>query len=88
MALEQWLQESKCHKLKIVTANKDLAIATSLLAKKISIDFEWEKYLDGKNNSNLIKRIYHSLPNIIQSPIWLLRYTLLNWPLKGAGVKL
>ena len=86
MALEQWLQENKCHKLKIVTANKALANAVALLAKKISIDFEWEKSIDSKKSSNLIKRIYHSLPNIIQSTIWLLRYTLLNWPLKGVGV--
>jgi surface carbohydrate biosynthesis protein (TIGR04326 family) len=87
MALEQWLQENKYHEIKIVTANKALADAVILLAKKLSIDFEWEKSIDSKNSSNLIKRIYHSLPNIIQSPIWLLRYALLNWPLKGARVK-
>ena len=86
MALEQWLQENKYHKLKIVTSNKALAGAAALLTKKISIDFEWEKSVDSKNSSNLIKRIYHSLPNIIHSTIWLLRYTLLNWPLKGVGV--
>lgn len=86
MALEQWLQENKYHKLKIITANEALAGAAALLAKKISIDFEWEKSVDSKNGSNLIKRIYHSLPNIIHSTIWLLRYTLLNWPLKGVGV--
>ena len=40
MALEQWLQENKYHKLKIVTSNKALAGAAALLTKKISIDFE------------------------------------------------
>ncbi len=87
MALEQWLQENNYQKIQLVTANKELAASISLLAKKISIDFEWEKSLDSKNSSNLIKKTFHSLPNIIQSPIWLLRYILSNWPLKGAGVK-
>jgi surface carbohydrate biosynthesis protein (TIGR04326 family) len=87
IALEQWLQENNYQKIQLVTTDRGLAMSISLLTKELSIGFEWEKSLDGKNSSNLIKRIYHSLPNIIQSPIWLLRYTLLNWPLKGAGVK-
>ena len=87
MALERWLQENNYQKIQLLTADRELAMSISLLSKKLSIDFEWEKSIDSKNSSNLIKRAYHSLPNIIQSPVWLLRYTLLNWPLKGVGVK-
>ena len=87
MALERWLQENNYQKIQLLTADRELAMSISLLSKKLSIDFEWEKSIDSKNSSNLIKRVYHSLPNIIQSPIWLLHYTLLNWSLKGVGVK-
>ena len=87
MALEQWLQENNYQKIQLLTADRELAMSISLLSKKLSIDFEWEKSIDSKNSSNLIKRFFHSLPNIIQSPIWLLRYMLLNWPLKDVGVK-
>ena len=87
IALEKWLQENNYQKIQLLTADRELAMSISLLSKKLSIDFEWEKSIDSKNSSNLIKRVYHLLPNIVQSPIWLLHYTLLNWSLKGVGVK-
>lgn len=87
MALEQWLQENKYQKLKLVTANDELAMSVSLLAKKLLIDFEWEKEQIRNSNKSLAQRVFHSLPNIIQSPIWLMHYLISNWPLKGVGVK-
>ena len=87
MALEQWLQENRYHKLQLVTANEGLAMACSLLAKKLLIEFDWKKGPNSRRNKSTVKRVYHTLPNIIQSPIWLLRNLLSNWPLKGVGVK-
>ena len=87
MALEQWLQENKYQKLKLVTANDELAMSVSLLAKRLSIDFEWKKEQNSKSNRSIAKKVFHALPNIIQSPIWLMYYLLSNWPLKGVGVK-
>ena len=87
MALEKWLQENKYQKLKLVTANDELAMSVSLLAKRLSIDFEWKKEQNSKSNRSIAKKVFHALPNIIQSPIWLMYYLLSNWPLKGVGVK-
>ena len=87
MVLEQWLQENKYQKLKLVTANDELAMSVSLLAKRLLIDFEWKKEQIRKSNTSVAKKVFHALPNIIQSPIWLMYYLLSNWPLKGVGVK-
>ncbi len=87
MALEQWLQENKYLKLKLVTANDELAMSMSLLAKRLLIDFEWKKEQKSKSNRSVVKKVFHALPNIIQSPIWLMYYLLSNWPLKGVGVR-
>jgi surface carbohydrate biosynthesis protein (TIGR04326 family) len=87
MALEQWLQENKYQKLKLVTVNDELAMSVSLLAKRLLIDFEWKKEQRSKPDTSVAKKAFHALPNIIQSPIWLMYYLLSNWPLKGVGVK-
>jgi surface carbohydrate biosynthesis protein (TIGR04326 family) len=87
LALEQWLQKKKYHKLQFEIANEELAIAVSQLAKQLSIDFEWKKTLICKNSPSLINRIYYSLPNIFKAPIWLLRYLFDNWSLKGVGIQ-
>ena len=87
MSLEQWLQENKYQKLKLVTANDELAMSVSLLAKRLSIDFEWKKEQNSKSNRSAAKKVFHALPNIIQSPIWLVHYLISNWALIGVGVK-
>lgn len=88
-ALEQWLQENKYQKIRLTTANKELATAVFLLTKKLSICFEWEKNQNNKINSNstLLKKAFRTLPNIIKAPVWLLHYLLSNWALKGVGLK-
>jgi surface carbohydrate biosynthesis protein (TIGR04326 family) len=87
MALEQWLQENKYQKIKLVSINNDLAMSVSLLADRLLIDFEWERGQNKKSNKGLLKKAFHSLPNVIQSPIWLMYYVFSNWPLKGVGVE-
>ena len=89
IALEQWLQENKYQKIRLITANNELAAAVFLLTKKLSICFEWEKDQNNKINSNstLLKKAFRTLPNIIKAPIWLLHYLLSNWALKGVGLK-
>ena len=87
MALEKWLHENGYKKIQLVTLNNELADAVSLLSKKLLIDFEWKKISKEKNIPISIKKIFDSVPSIIQQAIWLLRYLASNWQLKGAGVK-
>ena len=74
MALEQWLKKNKYQKFILVTANEKLAMSVYMLAKRLLIDFEWKKEIIKKPNKGLIKIAYHSLPNFIQSPIWLMYF--------------
>jgi len=87
MALEEWLHENSYKKIQLVTLNNELADAISLLSKKLLIDFEWKKISKEKNSTISIKKVFFSLPSVIQQPIWLLKYLTFNWQLKGVGVK-
>ena len=87
MALEKWVDENNYKKIQLVTSNNELADAVSLLSKKLLIDFKWKKINKENNSSISIKKIFYLIPNFIQQPIWLLRYLVINWPLKGVGVK-
>ena len=55
IALEQWLKENRYQKLKLVTGNAALATSVSLLAKKLLIDFEWEKEQNVNSNKTVAK---------------------------------
>tara|TARA_B110000008_G_C16975104_1_gene565530 strand:+ start:318 stop:2228 length:1911 start_codon:yes stop_codon:yes gene_type:complete len=87
LALEHWLKENRYHTLVLETDNDELAFSLSLLAKQLLIDFKWEKKHKRSLNISFKKRVFQSLPNIIQSPIWLIFYLVSNWSLKGVGVK-
>jgi len=87
MALEEWLQDKKYHKVRLVSDNRALSKSISLLAKKLLIDFEWQKEQNKSPKIGLLKRVFHTFPNVIQSSIWLVYYLIFNWPLKGVGLK-
>ena len=87
LALEQWLKENKYHTLVLESDNDELAFSLSLLANKLSIDFKWKKNHKRSLKNIFKKRVFQSLPNIIQSPIWIIFYLVSNWPLKGVGLK-
>jgi len=87
MALDLLLKEKCYHKIKIVSINENLAMSVSQLTNKLQIDFEWERIQNIKPKRSLINKLFHMLPNLIQSPIWLTNYLFSNWPLKGVGVK-
>jgi surface carbohydrate biosynthesis protein (TIGR04326 family) len=89
MALEQWLQENKYQKIKIMSANVELIMSVSLLAKKLQIDFEFEREQNLKPNRSFrsLRSFFNLLPSVIQAPIWLVYYLFANWTLKGVGVE-
>ena len=87
MALELWLQKNHYKKIKLISSNYNLAKSISLLAKKLLIDFEWQQVQNKNLKIDLLKRVFHTLPAVIQSPIWLVYYLICNWPLKGIGLK-
>jgi len=87
IGLREWLKENKYEGIYLITDNKELLDAISLLSKELLIDFEWIKEKEVKPKSGRVKQVFSVLPNIIQQPIWLLYYILSNWSLKGVGVK-
>ena len=86
MALEYFFKENKYKKLKLLSSNKNLSKSIYLLAKKLEIDFEWKRQPENKTNLINIKSVFHMLPNIIKSPVWLIHYLFSNWALKGVGI--
>jgi len=85
LALEEFLKINKYSKIKLITSNKNLAKSISLLAKKLSIDFDFIFNKNKKNKQALQSKFLRFLPNIIRSPIWLVHFFITNMALKDVG---
>jgi len=88
LALELWFKENYYQKIKLISANENLAMSISQLADRLKIDFEWENKQDKNQSKSLLRVFFHSLPNLLKSPIWLISYIFSNWSLRGEGVEL
>jgi surface carbohydrate biosynthesis protein (TIGR04326 family) len=50
------------------------------------MEFEWQRKSTEVENWSWLRRLNQSLPNSLQALIWLIRYLLLNWSLRGVGL--
>jgi len=87
LAFSYWLNENKYDKIKLVSANKNLAESLQQLSVQMGMDFIWKKVSSTKVTDSLIRRVYSNLPNVFKAVISLLHYLLDRWKLKGVGVE-
>jgi surface carbohydrate biosynthesis protein (TIGR04326 family) len=90
MALEDWLQSKVFTNFKFVSADSSLADCIEAWCKKKGLAFDWQRLpkISKKNiQSSLIRIIYQFFPSNIKMVVWLIRYMVLRWPLKGVGLR-
>ena len=89
MALKDWLIKKNYTKISLFTSNIILAESLQLLSFELELDIDISIWKEQKepNINKILKRIYKKLPYIVQSPLWLIKYLISRWPLKGVGVK-
>ena len=87
-AFDDWVKHSANIKyIELVSANHELqeCLKNWCEAKKISFEW-WQLPVEAKPDS-LLKKTINQLPYTIQAWLWLLKYLLDRWTLRGVGVE-
>ena len=87
-AFESFLKGKDFKNIKIVSADEDLIEAIKILSIKFGIKSSYQLVTKKQElEIPLFKRIYIRTPKVLQSLIWLFRYLVTRWQLKGVGVQ-
>lgn len=86
LAFEQWADERRPSQVTLITANAALAECLGSLCGNSGISFLWQAGPVAKDELPWAKRLYRTLPSLLQSFAWLLAYALRRWPLRGVGL--
>jgi surface carbohydrate biosynthesis protein (TIGR04326 family) len=78
-ALEELLKIHRIRKVKIITADKRLAIAIQQLCRNMYIGCDWQKKDQPSGGINNVSGLYESLPHFLQAFIYLALSVKKNW---------
>jgi len=88
-AFDEWAKQlSSIKSVKLVSRNIQLRESLKNWCKNRKIHFEFQYSSDFCEHKPIIRRTYDALPQIIQASVWLLKYLIDRWPLRGIGVEL
>lgn len=87
-AFEEWVANvPKITSIKLFSSNQELQVCLEKWCEIQNICFE-SKRMPFKAESRIgLKRIFELLPYTMQAGVWLLKYLIDNWPLRGVGVE-
>jgi surface carbohydrate biosynthesis protein (TIGR04326 family) len=86
LAFEQWVDERRPSQITLITANAALAECMGSLCGNSGISFLWQPGPAAKEALSWVRRLYRTLPSLLQSFAWLLAHALRRWPLRGVGL--
>jgi surface carbohydrate biosynthesis protein (TIGR04326 family) len=86
MAFENWVTGRSVDRVVLASANQPLAECIRRWCVSLGMKFEWQRMSDEPENPSWTKRLYLSLPNSLQVLVWLARYLVNRWSLRGVGL--
>lgn len=87
IALNHLLSGRSIDCLTLVSSNSLLAESIQSLCDSRGIDFKWQRIKSDTLVGSWPRRLYGSLPKVIQAIVWLVIYLIRRWPLRGVGLK-
>jgi len=86
-AFEDWVKQlSNISSIKLVSSNKALTDALSRWCDLKNINFQSQPLSVVVKKRQFRKRILDSFPHALLMAVWLLKYLVERWPLRGVGV--
>jgi surface carbohydrate biosynthesis protein (TIGR04326 family) len=82
LAFEAWAAEHSFNHLILATSDERLADCFRSWCAKSDLSFEWRRTPEEEGRRSRFKRLPHSA----RAVIWLFRYLVRRWPLKGVGL--
>lgn len=86
LAFSDWASNKTFDSVTLVSTNQALADCLSLWCEKSGAAFKWEQLAKQTVSSSFIRRAYALLPSAMQALIFLMRYLMDRWPLRGVGL--
>ena len=87
IAFDIFIESFKVSKLYLVSNDEKLAMVFKHWCIKKKCGFEWKKVEKKKLSTSYVRRFYHSCPPFIKAAFYLLRHTLIRWPLRKVGIE-
>lgn len=87
LALTDWADGRLLERITLVSANLPLAACLRGWCEKAGVAFEWQRLPKPAQPKSWVRRVYASLPLAVQAWVWLLKYLLDRWPLRGVGLQ-
>ena len=87
-AFDDWFKHSTNIKyIELVSANHELRECLKNWCEAKTINFEWRQLPVEAKPVSLLKKTINQLPYTIQAWLWLIKYLLDRWTLRGVGVE-
>ena len=86
LAFTNWAAGRTLDRLTLASANQPLAECLRKWCAKSGVVFEWQRLTKSAVTMSWARRAYAALPVVIQALVWLLKYFLERWPLRGVGL--
>lgn len=87
LAFSEWAVGQKFERIALASSNQQLAECLRGWCEKTGVAFEWQRLPATKPPLSWGRRVYASLPAAMQAWVWLLKYLLERWPLRGVGLQ-
>jgi surface carbohydrate biosynthesis protein (TIGR04326 family) len=87
LAFSSWVDRRVVRRLVLATSDECLANCFRIWCAGAGAVFEWQKLPTQKRVSPWYRRIGGALPDSVQAVVWLAKYVLGRWPLKGQGLR-
>ena len=87
-AFDDWTAHHQNIKsIKLISANPELHECIQNWCQAREIHFNGQKLADKAKANSTLRQVFDKLPHPIQAFIWLLKYLVERWPLRGVGFK-
>lgn len=86
LAFVEWADGRALGRITLASANQPLAECLRAWCEKSGIQFEWQRVAKPMELLSWARRIYSALPVAVQAWVWLAKYLLERWPLRGVGL--
>jgi surface carbohydrate biosynthesis protein (TIGR04326 family) len=86
LAFDNWAKSQAIAALRLVTENRLLAQCFEQWSKARGVRFTWINKSKSKISRTFLEKIYRAIPLPLRSVLWILRYALDRWSLRGVGL--
>lgn len=87
MAFATWAVQRNIGRLVVATPDAPVAACFRTWCEKAGLAFEWRQLSVPESVPPWHRRIGRALPDAVQAAIWLAKYVVGRWPLKGLGLR-